>query len=220
MKSKFVLTAIGTSALCASIVVHDAGFAQSSTTSTESYTYDALGRLVKVVTDGGQANSETRSICYDDAGNRTQYVANTSAGATGCDGAPSGGGSTGDGSTGDGSTGDGSTGGESPPPPPENSPPQPSDDTLATTCGFPATINPLANDTDPDGDTPLSLVSISKSGSGPASASLAAGNVVNVDAGFGAGLTVFNYTIEDARGATAIGQLLVNTTCGGGIGQF
>lgn len=50
-----------------------ASFAQSSS-STEAYTYDELGRLVKVeVTDGDQTGAE-RSYTYDDASNREQVV--------------------------------------------------------------------------------------------------------------------------------------------------
>lgn len=45
--------------------------------STETYTYDALGRLVKVQTSGGQNDGETRDIAYDHAGNRTSYAACT-----------------------------------------------------------------------------------------------------------------------------------------------
>ncbi|MEM6411028.1 MAG: hypothetical protein AAF683_05790 [Pseudomonadota bacterium] len=58
--------------------------ALSAQPSTETYTYDALGRLVKVVTTGGSNNTQTRSICYDKAGNRTEYVANKSNGSTVC----------------------------------------------------------------------------------------------------------------------------------------
>ena len=56
----------------------------SAQSSTESYSYDELGRLVRVVTSGGQNNAETQSICYDAAGNRTAYEANSSAGIAGC----------------------------------------------------------------------------------------------------------------------------------------
>jgi len=68
-------------------------------TSTETYTYDALGRLVKVKTTGGQNNNETDSICYDDAGNRTTYQSTNNGGAAAC-------------------VNDGSGGAPPPPPPP------------------------------------------------------------------------------------------------------
>lgn len=56
----------------------------SAQSSTEAYTYDAHGRLITVVTTGGQNNGETQSICYDLAGNRTEYVANSSSGSSLC----------------------------------------------------------------------------------------------------------------------------------------
>ena len=39
----------------------------------ETYTYDALGRLVKVDSVGGANDGVSNSICYDDAGNRISY---------------------------------------------------------------------------------------------------------------------------------------------------
>lgn len=65
---------------------------------TATYTYDALGRLVKTSksqTSSGGANTQ---ICYDAAGNRTRYAATvTSASPTACDGTT--GGTTSGGST-------------------------------------------------------------------------------------------------------------------------
>lgn len=46
----------------------------SAQSSTEIYIYDALGRLVKVETIGGQNHGETRDLAYDPAGNRTTYA--------------------------------------------------------------------------------------------------------------------------------------------------
>jgi Calx-beta domain len=40
---------------------------------TAVFTYDELGRLVKTTQTGTINNSEAHSICYDAAGNRTQY---------------------------------------------------------------------------------------------------------------------------------------------------
>lgn len=49
----------------------------SAQSSTETYTYDALGRLVRVATAGGTNNGEQRDLAYDPAGNRTSYAACT-----------------------------------------------------------------------------------------------------------------------------------------------
>ncbi|MAO04759.1 MAG: hypothetical protein CL804_09645 [Citromicrobium sp.] len=44
--------------------------AAAAQTSTKTYEYDALGRLVKVETSGGQENDTRRDYEYDPAGNR------------------------------------------------------------------------------------------------------------------------------------------------------
>lgn len=76
----------------------------SAQSSTETYTYDPLGRLIVVETSGGQNDDETHSICYDDAGNRTEYKSTSDGSASTC-------------------TGGGSGGGTPPPPPPPPPPP-------------------------------------------------------------------------------------------------
>ncbi len=96
MKPDYVSAVIGSSVLCAGIVVHDAGLTQSSTTSIEHYKYDAHGQLVKVATGGGQADAETRSISYDGVGKLAQYAAITPASDPDFERAFGGGGSTGD----------------------------------------------------------------------------------------------------------------------------
>lgn len=45
------------------------------TTSTEHYRYDAQGRLIIVSVVDGNNSGDIHSICYDDAGNRTEYTA-------------------------------------------------------------------------------------------------------------------------------------------------
>ena len=45
---------------------------------TITYEYDALGRLVEVVTDGGPADNVTSGYTYDKAGNRTLVAASDS----------------------------------------------------------------------------------------------------------------------------------------------
>lgn len=55
-----------------------------SANETLSYTYDALGRLIITKSTGSTNNNEARSICYDKAGNRITYNANTSGAAAAC----------------------------------------------------------------------------------------------------------------------------------------
>ncbi|CAD5379463.1 Glycoprotein gp2 [Pseudomonas sp. OF001] len=78
-------------------------------------------------------------------------------------------------------------------------------DSASTTAGVPVTINPLANDSDPDNDTPLTLIDLSALAPAPARGSITrSGNsvvytpptVVN-----GAPLVeTFTYRVQDARG--------------------
>jgi YD repeat-containing protein len=56
--------------------------AAGAASDTISYTYDALGRLVAVSTDGGRNDGVAVSTGYDPAGNRSNYVL-TGAGAAG-----------------------------------------------------------------------------------------------------------------------------------------
>ena len=52
--------------------------------STETYVYDALGRLIKVEVAGGQNEDEVHSLCYDPAGNRTAYEARSDGQSAAC----------------------------------------------------------------------------------------------------------------------------------------
>ncbi len=76
-------TAIRSAAVVACLSPTILAFAQQS---TETYSYDALGRLVKVGVSGGQNAGETHSICYDKAGNRTEYRSTSDGSASTCAG--------------------------------------------------------------------------------------------------------------------------------------
>ena len=180
-------------------------FAQSS---TETYTYDSLGRLVVADTSGGQNDDEAHSICYDKSGNRKEYK------------------STSDGSTSscvDEGTSAGSSGSSSAPLPP-SSPPPPVNSSPLTTADFDSgdcltnsTVNLTGNDTDPELNYPLALTAISLGNGGMATASVLSSSSVSVTLGPSGDLTTFTYTVADSLGATATGQLSVSTTsCGGG----
>ena len=68
----------------------------------------------------------------------------------------------------------------------------------------------LANDYDPDGHTPLSLVGVLYTGTrGFASVS---GNSVYFEANDSTGTAVVTYTVQDALGATANGSLTITIT--------
>ena len=59
-----------------------ADFAQAS--ETQTYTYDALGRLVVVGSTGTINNGQKHSICYDSAGNRTEYKSDSAGSGLAC----------------------------------------------------------------------------------------------------------------------------------------
>lgn len=198
MRSSLLLAGSSLATLCFATFA----YAQSS---TETYEYDSLGRLVKVVTEGGQNDAETQSICYDEADNRTQYLANTSDGVVEC-------------SQGSGGTPTPSpTPTPPPPPPPGNNPPDTTDDFVSGTCSSTGFTNLIANDSDPENNTPLVLTNIVKN-SGGSDVAIISGGLVEVFFASSAGdFSHFTYTVEDSLGASSTGELNVATsTCGGG----
>lgn len=52
--------------------------ASSYAAETKTYTYDSLGRLVKVINTGSVNNNQTRSFCFDKVGNRVEFDSNSS----------------------------------------------------------------------------------------------------------------------------------------------
>ena len=62
----------------------------ASSTETQTYTYDAKGRLIVKKSTGTANNNQTHSYCYDKAGNRITYDSNASGTPATCvtDGTP------------------------------------------------------------------------------------------------------------------------------------
>jgi len=175
--------------------------------STETYTYDALGRLVVAKTGGGTNHNETHSICFDKSGNRTQYESTSDGTSAACVEIGA------------------NYGGEAepeappppPPPPPVNSPPATQSDLASGECSQTATVNLTANDTDAEGHYPLTLTAISPGSGGFASATIVSGSSASVTFGPASDITSFSYTVADSLGAAATGQLSATTSgCGGG----
>ncbi|MCE5276587.1 MAG: tandem-95 repeat protein [Planctomycetaceae bacterium] len=83
-------------------------------------------------------------------------------------------------------------------------------DAVSTEAGKPATVNVLANDSDPDGDA-LSVVSFTQGAKGSVSAGTNGTLIYTPAAGF-VGDDAFNYTISDGKGATASGSVAVTVT--------
>ena len=90
---------------------------------------------------------------------------------------------------------------------PPNNPPVANADSMSISMCTSATKNVIANDTDPNGDYPLTLVSVT-SGS-HAFNSVASSTSVNVDAGGSPGTDNVTYTVRDSRGATSTGTLQI-----------
>lgn len=78
---------------------------------------------------------------------------------------------------------------------------------LTVNEGQTASINVISNDTDPDGDYPLTLVSVSSSSG---AAYVASGTNVGWY-GAPAGTYSVQYVVKDSRGATATGTLTVTS---------
>lgn len=73
---RFVMYFCSCTALITSFVAH--------ATETITYSYDALGRLVASQSSGDVNNNQARSLCYDSAGNRTQFRSSSTGSLTGC----------------------------------------------------------------------------------------------------------------------------------------
>ena len=97
--------------------------------------------------------------------------------------------------------------------PPGNIPPTPQNDTGTQPACTVRTYNVLANDTDPDGHTPLTII-------GSTHPSFLAGSTtIEVDSSTIGSGEFTTYTVRDTGGATATATLTVNLTagnCGGG----
>ena len=177
--------------------------AVSAQSSTESYSYDVLGRLVEAETLGGQNNNENQSLCYDKAGNRTNFRAASDGSSSSC-------------------TAIGTPVPTPAPTPPPAPPPPPPGGTIATQndyvsgiCYFTLTVNVTANDTDSGGHYPLVLESVSRL-SGGASATIVSASSLSIDFGLSAGTTYFEYTVRNSQNAVATGTVAAATvSCSG-----
>jgi YD repeat-containing protein len=191
---------ISTLGACSVLVLAATG-AVVAQSSTKTYEYDALGRLVEARTSGGANNNEAHEICYDAAGNRIRFRATNDGSSITCP------------------TGSTPTPSPTPTPTPTgggNSPPTTVNDSVSGPCLWSLTVNLTANDSDPEGNTPLVLQSITKN-IGQSSAMVVSNSSVQVDFGPSPGLTSFTYTVADSLGATSTGILYAEAmNCSGG----
>jgi hypothetical protein len=150
---------------------------------TAQYSYDALGRLVSSAYSGGPRASNQTGLCYDAAGNRTQY--SYSGSAVSCAASP-----------------------PPPPPPPSVSPPVANPDSASVAKCATVTKNVVANDTDPGGLTPLTLVS-AQVVSGGGDVVVASSTSVQFYAPASPGSASVSYVVQNTGGATATGTLSI-----------
>jgi len=93
---------------------------------------------------------------------------------------------------------------------PSNTGPVARDDSTTTEAGTPVALDPLANDTDPDGD-PLTLVGLGVPAHGRLAVATDRRVTYTPDAGF-VGTDSFTYTVRDSRGATASATVTIDVT--------
>ena len=151
-------------------------------TETVTYSYDAQGRLLQSVISGTVNNGQTSTTGFDTAGNRTNY-------AVSLNGVPP----------------------PPPPPPPANSPPTTVADTLTVPNCIVRTKDVTYNDSDPEGNVPLALVSVTNSNPARGTPYVLSASTIQYEA-FITGSDVVTYTVSDSLGATSTGTLTVTVT--------
>ncbi len=159
---------------------------------TTTFVYDELGRLVVATSAGTVNNDQAHSLCYDPAGNRQTYKSDSNGATATCSGTPS----------------------PTPTPTPTNKPPVANPDALTVAkCGY-GEKNVIANDTDPDGNYPLTLTSVSGLRATKISAT-----TIAYEASSTAGSFSIGYVVSDSAGTTANGVLTVTVTTSGSCTQ-
>jgi Bacterial Ig domain len=155
---------------------------------TVAYSYDARGRLIKVIRSGSaQSNSNvTTDYTHDKANNRKQFVTINSPNSPI---AP-------------------------PPPPPSSNQPPVANPDNAGSMQICKTKNVVvtANDTDPEGNVPLAVTAAS--GNGSMGATVFNGTTIQIISSTDTGSQSANYTVSDSLGASSTGTVTVNVSGG------
>jgi YD repeat-containing protein len=157
-------------------------------TETVTYSYDAQGRLVQSVISGTVNNGQSSTTSFDTANNRTNYTVSLSGGTP------------------------------PPPPPPSNSPPVTVADSLLNIpkCAY-RDKDVTFNDSDPEGNVPLVLLSVVNTNPSVGAPSVVSASTVRYEADIsgGTGSDTVTYTVRDSLGATATGTLSVTVVNSG-----
>lgn len=186
---------------CTSALAIGAASSPAYAQETTTYQYDQLGRLVRSSVIGGPSNAITTATCFDPAGNRVQYFVGTGTAPACAAVTPT------PGPAPTPSPTPTPTPAPTPTPTPTNSPPVAVGDSTSFICSQTKTLNILANDYDPDGNTPLSLVSVS----GSLWVNIANSTSILMSSS-SPGSFYVSYVVQDALGATATGSVNVTVT--------
>jgi len=165
------------------------GAAAAYASETIVYKYDARGRLVRVERTGTVNDNVSADYSYDKADNRTS-VNTVSPNPPPPSPPPP----------------------PPPPPPPGNQPPVAVNDAGGMTKCVPQSFAVLANDSDPDNNLPLALVSVSYGGT-RGTPSIQGTGVVFTPSGL-TGTANVSYVMRDSLGATASATLTISITDG------
>ena len=96
----------------------------------------------------------------------------------------------------------------------QNNPPVANVDSVSVKKCMYASVNVVANDTDPDGDYPLTVIAVTSSSL--AQTYVESATSIGVTAYGTLGTSAVTYTVKDSRGATSTGQLSITVTNGTG----
>lgn len=179
--------------VCASVLALAIGSGRAPevwATETQKYSYDPLGRLVSVKIEGTVNNGAAQSVCYDTAGNRTTYKSDAAGALAACATTPS------------------PT--PTPTPTPGNSPPVAVANSIAVMCNSVNTVNVTANDTDPEGNYPLTVTNVTIT-SGNAQVYVASASSIEVWGAPLPGPSTATYTVKDSLNASSTGNLTIQT---------
>lgn len=171
---------------------------------TATYSYDGLGRLSGSTIAGGSNNGRTTGTCFDAAGNRSRYDVATSAPAA-CP-AP----------TPTPTPSPTPTPAPTPTPTPTNQPPVANTDSASFNCSLTKTINVTANDTDPENNLPLPVISMTSGTPSAVWGSVVSSSSIQVSSN-SAGTFWVSYVVADSLGAQSTGT--VNLTVTGTVCQ-
>ena len=160
----------------------------ANATETVTYSYDAQGRLVQSVISGTVNNGQISVTTFDAAGNRTNYAVSTN----------------------------GTPPPVPPPPPPaSNQPPVTVADTLSVPKCTTRTKDVTANDSDPEGNLPLVLLTVANTTPTRGTPSVLNASTIQYEAGANPGSDSVTYTVQDSLGAASTGTLAVTVTNSG-----